>query len=215
VADNVTLAGKTFAADEVAIEGTTVLVPRDKIGWGAPGTYQDADATHPLPTADTAVATALATLLTELGQKLEPGDVSGLASQATLAAVLAKLSADPATQTTLAAVLTALQGTLNTNPASAGDVAGTLTNGRKSLAAAGTAEAIRAALACKWVQVTALVTNTQQVNVGGAGVLAASGTSTGTPLQPGDTLTIPVNDAAKIFVDSRVSGEGVSFVVGA
>src|SRR5690606_7239289 len=42
--------------------------------------------------------------------------IAGLdfATQTTLAAVLAKLSADPATQTTLASVLAALQGTLTT-----------------------------------------------------------------------------------------------------
>lgn len=50
----------------------------------------------------------LATLLTALGQK-------DFATQTTLAAILAKLSADPATQTTLAAVLATLQGTLNVN----------------------------------------------------------------------------------------------------
>jgi hypothetical protein len=94
------------------------------------------------------------------------------------------------------------------------DVATSFTNGRKTVTSAGTAEAIRATLACKWVAVTALPTNTQQVNIGGSGVLAASGTQTGVPLLPGDSVTLPVTDAATVFVDSRVNAEGVSFVVG-
>lgn len=189
MADDITIAGKTIALDEVSIEGSVKLVTRDKVGWGSPGTYQDVDAANPLPITDSAAAT-------------------------TLTAVLAKLSADPATQTTLAAVLTALQGTVATAPATAGDVAGTVTNGRKTVAAAGTPEALRATLACRWVQVTALLTNTQQVNVGGTGVSAASGSSSGAPLLAGDSITVPVNDAAKVFVDARVTGEGVSFLVG-
>lgn len=103
---------------------------------------------------------------------------------------------------------------LTTTPTGAGDVAATLTDGRKTVTTPGTAVAVRATLACKWVQVVALKTNTQQVNVGGSGALATAGASTGTPLDPGQSTTIPVNDAAKIFVDARVAGEGVSFTVG-
>lgn len=94
------------------------------------------------------------------------------------------------------------------------DVAGTLTSGRKVVAAAGTAEAIRASLACKWVVVSALLTNTTQVNVGGSGALATVGGSTGTPLGPGASVTIPVSNANLVFVDARTTGEGVSFTVG-
>lgn len=137
------------------------------------------------------------------------------ATQTTLAAVLAKLSSDPATQTTLASVLAALGGTLTTAPTTAGDVASTLTDGRKTVTTPTTAVALRASLACRWVCVTALKTNTSQVNVGGASVLATLGSETGQPLGAGDSVTIPVNDAAKVFVDARVAGEGVTFTVGA
>jgi hypothetical protein len=101
-----------------------------------------------------------------------------------------------------------------TGPVLVSDTAATLTNGRKTVASAGTAEAIRATLVCKWVTVTALPTNTAQVNVGASGVLATSGTQTGIPLSPGDSTTLTVADAAIVFVDAAVSGQGVSFVVG-
>lgn len=79
--------------------------------------------------------TALANTITELGQKLEAGDVTGLATsakqdsiitslnamatQTTSAAILAKLTADPATQTTLAAVLAKLSSDPATQATSA------------------------------------------------------------------------------------------------
>jgi hypothetical protein len=94
------------------------------------------------------------------------------------------------------------------------DQVSTLTSGRKTVAAAGTAEAIRASLACKWVLVSALLTNTSQVNVGGSAALAAAGTSTGTPLNPGASVTLPVSNANLVFVDAGTSGDGVSFTVG-
>lgn len=163
----------------------------------------------------------LAALLAELDQKVEPSDLASLATQTTLAAVqttlaavLAKLSADPATQTTLAAVLAALAGTLTTAPTTAGDVATTLTDFRKTVATPGTAVAVRASLACKWVRVTALKTNTSLIYVGGSGVIAASGTETGTPLAAGDTDTFPVDNANKLFIDARVATEGASGTVG-
>lgn len=86
--------------------------------------------------------------------------------------------------------------------------------GRKVTASAGTAVALAASTACKWVLVSALTANTQQVNVGLTGVVAASGTSTGVPLLPGASVLLPVANVSTVFVDSRVSGEGVSFVYG-
>lgn len=103
---------------------------------------------------------------------------------------------------------------LSTAPTVAGDVASTLTDGRKTVTTPGTAVAVRASLGCDWVCVTALKTNTDQVNVGGSGVLATSGSSTGSPLAAGESVTIPVDNASKVFVDARVAGEGVSFTVG-
>jgi hypothetical protein len=260
------------------------MAERIKVTFGDDGDQQDVKdaAGHRLPVADSAVATALATIQTELAQKLEASDLAGLASalnqgtanttlasilssvdglegftdgietalgllatQTTAAAILTKLSADPATQTTLAAlladdggpgssppaltnggtgklgylrnILDALRGTLTISGAvtvaAAADQATTLTDGRKTVTVPGTAVAIRTSLACKWATVTALTTNTDQVNVGGSGALATFGSTTGTPLLPGGSITIPVDNANKVFVDARVAGEGVSFTV--
>ena len=100
-------------------------------------------------------------------------------------------------------------------PSTSGDVATTLTDGRQTVTTPGTAVAIRASLACRWVIVTALRTNTAQVNVGGSGVLATVGGTTGTSLLAGESVTIPIDNASKVFVDARTAGEGVSFTVGA
>jgi hypothetical protein len=130
-----------------------------------------------------------------------------------LAALAAAVGAG-ASQTTLQTVASALAGTLTTAPTTAGDVATALADGRKAVTTPGTAVALRTTLVCKWVCVTALKTNTSQVNVGGSTVLAALGTETGQPLGAGESLTIPVNDVAKVFVDARVATEGVTFTVG-
>lgn len=239
--DDVVLPGKgeIMAADTVTVvNGVSKTAPvkaeRVRVVFGAPGHIQDVDEDHPLPAAligipdlpeDAATETTLAALqtvlvavLTELTQKFEAGQLVGLDSS-TLEALetisVANFPADPATQTTLAAVLAALGGTLVTAPATAGDVTSTLTDGRKTVSTAGSAVAISASLACRWVCVTALKSNTDVVNVGGSGVLAAAGSATGTPLSAGESVTIPISDASLVYVDSRVDGEGVSFMVGA
>lgn len=156
-----------------------------KLAYGADGTATIVTTSAPLPTTDATVLAA----------------VDGL--EALLTSLGGK---DFATQATLAAILAA-----ETVPR---DQVSTLTDGRKTVTSAGTALAIRASLACKWVTVTALLTNTTQVNVGGSGVLATLGASSGTPLLPGGSVTIPVSNANLVFVDARTSGEGVSFTVG-
>jgi hypothetical protein len=226
--EDIIVQGKTLAADYATIEGEIKHVARDKIGFGSPGAYVDVDASHPLPTTDAAVLAALlaATLPTGASTAAKQDTaqttlaaiqtaLGPLATQTTLAAVLAKLSADPATQTTLAALLSAVQGTLTTAPTTAGDVATTLTAGRKTVASPGTAEALGGSLACKWVRATALKTNTDLVCVGGAATLATLGLETGDPLDAGESSTIPVSNRNLVFVDARVSGQGVQYTVGA
>jgi hypothetical protein len=109
--DSVTIGTNDFAVDTVTLlDGTVVKVARDKIGFGVDGAYVDVSATNPLPVLNADVVAALTALAVSLETitVANPTDVSGLATQTTLAAVLAKLTADPATQTTLAAVLTKL-----------------------------------------------------------------------------------------------------------
>lgn len=68
---------------------------------------------------------------------------------------------------------------------------------------------------CSWVTVIALTSNTSQVSVGDSGVVAATGaTERGVPLFAGDSVTLPVNDVSKVYIDSRVNGEGVTYLYG-
>lgn len=69
---------------------------------------------------------------------------------------------------------------------------------------------------CSWVQITALTSNTGQVNVGDSAVVAATGaTERGIPLMAGDSVKYPTNNASNVWADSRVSGEGVIWQYGA
>ena len=78
----------TFHADEVAYDGQTALVQRIKIGHGAPGSYDDASSSAPLPVAlDAATLAALETIQANTGLDLSP-----LATEAKLEAVRALLA---------------------------------------------------------------------------------------------------------------------------
>lgn len=95
MADNVAITagtGTTIAADDIG----GALHQRIKLTWGVDGSAVDASASNPLPVVQTGT----------------PGLATGAATSANqatqitaLADILAKLSADPATQTTLAAIL--------------------------------------------------------------------------------------------------------------
>lgn len=87
-----------------------------------------------------------------------------------------------------------------------------LGTGRKVVATAGTAETLVAASTPSLlVTITALSSNTDTVVIGGASVVAAIGTRQGTPLEPGDSVDSSIDDLQKLYVDSVVNGEGVSF----
>jgi hypothetical protein len=83
----------------------------------------------------------------------------------------------------------------------------------KLVAAAGTRETLVASTTpCKSVVITAKLTNTGTVVVGGSTVVAASGaTRRGAPLSAGDSVVIDIDDLVKIYLDVTVSGEGVTF----
>lgn len=64
-------------------------------------------------------------------------------------------------------------------------------------------------IACREVIIIAKRTNTGYIYVGGNTV---SSTSYGAELAAKDSITIPVNNVNKIYIDSSVSGEGISYV---
>jgi hypothetical protein len=203
MADRITINDANGVPVDVSVDDVNTLngtpvspathVQRFKLVFGADGAGTDASATDPLPVSFSAP------LASPIGVRLSDGSSA-------LGTTAGRLHVDDG-----GGSLT-IDGTVSTTDA--GDVAATLTDGRKTVTTPGTAVAVRAALACKWVCVTALKTNTDQVNVGGSGVLATSGASTGSPLAAGESVTMPVDNANKVFVDARVAGEGVSFTVG-
>ena len=75
---------------------------------------------------------------------------------------------------------------------------------------AGTAVALTAATTtCSSVLITAMVTNTGYVYIGGAAVSAAN---YGKRLASGAWVKIDIDDLAKVFFDVSVNGEGVTFL---
>ena len=66
------------------------------------------------------------------------------------------------------------------------------------------------------VEITGLESNTDKILVGGSTVVAGTtgdgaATRRGIPLDPGQTLTLYVQDLSTIYLDAVVSGEGVSY----
>jgi hypothetical protein len=88
----------------------------------------------------------------------------------------------------------------------------TITDGRKTVTTAGTrVQIVTASTVCRSVTVTALEGNTGVICVGGSTIVASLGTRTGIPLNPGDSVVIEIDNLNKIWLDSAVSGEGVSY----
>jgi hypothetical protein len=87
-------------------------------------------------------------------------------------------------------------------------------DGYKVVAAAGTAEVLSTNTSiCAEVTVVAHLSNTSIVNVGDSGVIAATGaTHRGIPLAAGDAVTWHHVAPSALWIDSRVNGEGVTFV---
>jgi len=85
-------------------------------------------------------------------------------------------------------------------------------SGSKDVTVAATAEPlIGVATPMTKVDITALASNTNTIVVGDATVVAALVTRVGTPLEPGDTVTIESADLNGIYIDAVVSTEGVTF----
>ena len=91
-------------------------------------------------------------------------------------------------------------------------VASTITPGSKDVTTGGTPEPlIGVSTAITKVDITALSSNTNTIVVGDNTVDATLATRTGTPLEPGDSVTIEIDDLNKVYIDAEVNGEGVTF----
>lgn len=89
-----------------------------------------------------------------------------------------------------------------------------LGHGNTSVTTAGTDVALAGSTAAKWVTVQARTSNTARVAVGATGVDATLTTGNGILLSPGESITLPIDNLADVFVDSLVNGEGVRYVYG-
>ena len=102
----------------------------------------------------------------------------------------------------------------NSNPIPVGHNTTGIGHGVKTVAAAGTDEALAASTAAKWVTIQAQTDNTGIMAVGAAGVDATVATGTGVALVAGAHITLPCDNLADIFVDATVTGDGVRFTYG-
>jgi len=89
---------------------------------------------------------------------------------------------------------------------------GGLYSGRKVVASAGTAVQLQTTKErCENITITAESDNTGFIAVGDSSVVAAEGTQQGASLTPLGSITVKVGDLSKIYIDSTVSGDGVTF----
>lgn len=84
-------------------------------------------------------------------------------------------------------------------------------HGQKNVTTAGTAEAlVSSSTPCEWVTVVAKRTNTGRVYVGGASV--PNDDTGGAYLSAGDSIDIDVTNLIKLYINSTVNGEGVTYI---
>ena len=85
-------------------------------------------------------------------------------------------------------------------------------DGRKIVTTAGTREALATTLEVNGLVITAETDNTGVIVVGGDTVVAVLATRQGAPLFAGDALPMGVVDLAEVYLDSTVSGDGVTYL---
>lgn len=84
-------------------------------------------------------------------------------------------------------------------------------SGAQNVTTAGTRVQL-GAQACKWLTIQAKSTNTDGVIIGGSTVLYSS--LNGYVLFPSQSITLKISNLNLIYVDSAVSGEGISYIYG-
>lgn len=84
-------------------------------------------------------------------------------------------------------------------------------DGRKIVTTAGTRELLAQHTPCSSVLITAETDNTGTVVVGGKTVVAALATRRGTPLTAGEPYAADIANLNEIYLDSTVSGDGVTY----
>lgn len=95
--------------------------------------------------------------------------------------------------------------------------AGSLGGGRKTVTSAGTAERLVSTVSStSWILIQAESDNTGLIAVGNSSVKAATTQQTnGIILSARESVTLPLSDNREIYIDSTVSGDGVTYLYGA
>ncbi len=141
-------------------------------------------------------------------QELNESIAEGKTPEVTLSGGVYRVTPPTYTDTDNALFHFDVNGNLNTNSLLSNSGIG---DGRKIIATTGTAETLAASTACKEVTITAETNNTNIVTIGGSTVVGALATRRGTPLEAGDSVTLKIDDLAKIYVDVITDGEGVTY----
>ena len=92
-------------------------------------------------------------------------------------------------------------------------VPSTIGSGRQTVATAGTAVSLASSLAIGEVIIVAEFNNTGIIVVGDSGVIADEATRIGVPMNPGDATIITIDNINKIYIDSTINSDGVTYVV--
>lgn len=90
--------------------------------------------------------------------------------------------------------------------------ANTLGDGRKTVATTGTELQLTSTpTRIRSLIITAETDNTGVIVVGGSTVVADLATRRGTPLNAGESVSLDVDDLSKVWIDTTVNGDGVTF----
>lgn len=89
---------------------------------------------------------------------------------------------------------------------------GSLIDGRQTVTTAGTrVQLSTTSTAVLEVAITAETDNTGIITVGGPTVVGALATRRGIPLSAGATISLGVNDLSKVYLDTTVNTDGVTY----
>lgn len=89
----------------------------------------------------------------------------------------------------------------------------TIADNRKTVTTAGTAEALESSEnVVNFVIITAETNNTGIIVVGASTVVAAVATRRGIPLNAGDSISLGGVDLNEVYLDTTVSGDGVTYL---
>lgn len=91
-------------------------------------------------------------------------------------------------------------------------VSGAVCSGRQTVTTPGTEVQLTTGIIdSDKIEVQALYTNTGRIVVGDSSISLTAGSEKGTILTPGQSMTLPISKAVKVYIDAEVAGEGVTY----